>query len=80
VLYRMLTGVFPFPVFETAESLESLRARREAPPPPSRLRLGLPAQIDGVVARALAPDPAARYSDAIMFGAQLEHVIEEFTH
>ncbi len=69
VLYELLTGQKPF-----TGNLESVAYRicHEDPPPPSRLSaLTLPAAVDGLVARALAKDPAARFPDARSFHAAL---------
>ena len=86
VLYRTLTGVFPFalPDEEDRSNLESIRSavarvRRTPAIPPSVFRLGLPRHIDGLVARALAPMPAERFNDAVEFGSALDRLIGEFT-
>jgi eukaryotic-like serine/threonine-protein kinase len=58
VLFEMLTGQPPF----TADSAVGLAYRQvhEDPGPPSARRPGVPAQLDGITARLLAKDPAAR--------------------
>ena len=62
VLYLALTGRRPF----DGESVPVILSRvlHATPEPPSRLRPGVPAELDRIVARATAKDPAARYSDA----------------
>jgi serine/threonine protein kinase/tetratricopeptide (TPR) repeat protein len=54
--FEMLTGELPFPN-DTFDSV----AYRTSSPAPSALRPGLPAAIDAVVARALAPLPDDRF-------------------
>jgi len=70
VLYRMLTGVFPFPLRSSVDTSTAAAARsaaseaRKAPPaPPSRFRLGLRSNIDEVVLAALQPVPSDRPPD-----------------
>jgi serine/threonine-protein kinase len=54
--FEMLTGQLPFP----DQTLEGV-ARRASPPAPSTIGSDLPAGIDAVVARALAPRPDDRF-------------------
>src|SRR5499427_1449410 len=58
VLFEMLTGEPPF----TADSAVGLAYRQahDDPGPPSAQRPGVPAHLDGMTARLLAKDPAAR--------------------
>ncbi|HEU5058918.1 MAG TPA: serine/threonine-protein kinase, partial [Kofleriaceae bacterium] len=73
--YAMLTGLPPFgagdllPVFE--------RQMQETPAAPSALRPGLPAELDEVVVRALAPDPGRRYRNASAFAFALGRALEQ---
>jgi serine/threonine protein kinase/class 3 adenylate cyclase len=62
VLYRLLTGQFPF----AADMLEALRRgdTSPSPTPPSSLVPELGAEADAFFARALAPNPAQRFSSA----------------
>ena len=61
VLYELLTGRVPF---AGDDWLAILRAKEETPlTPPSAVRPGIPPQLDAVLARMLAPDPADRYPD-----------------
>jgi eukaryotic-like serine/threonine-protein kinase len=62
VAYFLLTGRPPFPG-ETALAVMIAHAR-DAVAPPSQLRPGLPADLEAVVLRCLAKDPADRYRDA----------------
>jgi serine/threonine-protein kinase len=57
-LYQMLTGTPPFAGDDQFAVLQ--RHLSEIPAPPSALRPGVSTQIDQVVARLLAKDPAAR--------------------
>ena len=57
-LYQMLTGTPPFAGDDQFAVLQ--RHLSEIPAPPSALRPGVPTQVDQVVARLLAKDPAAR--------------------
>ncbi|HEY0391243.1 MAG TPA: serine/threonine-protein kinase, partial [Solirubrobacterales bacterium] len=62
LLHHCLTGEPPFPRDTDAARLW---AHVNAPPPaPSRIRKGLPAAIDEVVARGMAKDPSLRYRTA----------------
>ena len=67
VLFFALTGSVVFPL-EAPES--KLWAHVSEPPPAvSSVRSGLPPELDAVVARALAKDPAQRYDEAPAFAA-----------
>jgi len=59
VLYQLLAGCRPF----TAQSMQMLlqKIREQDPVPPSRLRPGLPPEVDRVVLRSLSKDPKRRY-------------------
>ena len=72
VLYELLTGERPF-----GGSLDSVTYKicHEEPPPPSKhSALKLPAEVDQLVATALAKDPAARFQDARTFHDALRDV------
>jgi beta-lactam-binding protein with PASTA domain len=72
VLYELLTGVVPFDG-ETAVTI-ALKQVSATPPPPSALGGGaITAELDAVVLRALAKDPAERFADAEEFIAALEY-------
>jgi len=62
VLYEVLTGEHPFSAASTRGVLARIIA--DEPRPPSRVRPGLPSALDGLVARGLSRDPAARFPDA----------------
>ncbi len=62
VLFQMLTGRLPF---QAPTAIEMVMQHMEAKPPiPSTLVLGVPPQVDALVARLLAKDPASRPSTA----------------
>ena len=64
MLVECLTGQPPF----AGDVRQRITAHRTAPPPaPSRLRPGLPAELDAVIARGMAKDPGARYRTAPEF-------------
>ena len=62
VLYELLTGAVPFP---RSQEVAKMFAHLSAPPPrPSATVPGLPTELDTVVARAMAKDPADRFPSA----------------
>lgn len=74
VLYEMLTGTKPFKADSTAGLI---RLQREGAPVPIRTVLpkaGFSTKLDGVVLRALAKRPAARFQTASEMAAALEAV------
>jgi eukaryotic-like serine/threonine-protein kinase len=72
VLYEMLTGKVPF----TGDSAIEIAMKHvnELPKPPSSLRPEIPQELDQIVLRALAKDPADRYQTAEEFIEDLERV------
>jgi serine/threonine-protein kinase len=73
VLYELLTGQTPFDGDTPVEiAMKHLSA---TPRPPSQLRRDVPRDLDMVVMRALAKDPAARYQSAEEMEADLERVL-----
>ncbi|HKP18192.1 MAG TPA: Stk1 family PASTA domain-containing Ser/Thr kinase [Gaiellaceae bacterium] len=72
VLYEMLTGTVPFTGDTPLEiAMKHLSA---VPKPPSTLREEVPHELDSVVLRALAKDPADRYQSAEEMDADLAQV------
>lgn len=69
VLYEMVTGQRPF----DADSLQGIctRVLSSTPLPPSHANRSLPAAFDDIVARCLAKDPTARYSNAETLAQEL---------
>lgn len=72
VLYRLLTGLRPFP----GTSVTAIRERQLAgrPIPPSRLRAHAPLALEAIAMRALDRNPATRYADAAELRRALEIV------
>ncbi len=72
VLYEMLTGQVPFTGDTPLEI--AMKHLSEVPTPPSELRSEVPHDLDSVVLRALAKDPAERYGSAEEMDADLARV------
>jgi eukaryotic-like serine/threonine-protein kinase len=69
ILYELLTGAVPFDG-DTAVAIAFKQVSAQ-PPAPSAANPAVPAVLDGIVLRALAKDPAARYASAEEFIAAL---------
>ncbi|WP_040782014.1 serine/threonine-protein kinase [Nocardia pneumoniae] len=66
-LFRLLTGTVPF---DATNPVAVIQGHLSAPPPPvSRLRPGLPAALDAVLAKAMAKHPADRFDSCTEFAA-----------
>ncbi len=74
VLYEMLTGQVPFTGDTPLEI--AMKHLSEIPAPPSELRQEVPHDLDSVVLRALAKDPAERYQSADEMDADLARVAQ----
>jgi eukaryotic-like serine/threonine-protein kinase len=72
VLYELLTGDVPF-TGETPVEI-AMKHLSEIPRPPSELRPDVPHDLDLVVLRALAKEPADRYQSAAAMDADLDTV------
>ncbi|MDX2153441.1 MAG: protein kinase [Bryobacteraceae bacterium] len=73
VLYEMLTGRLPF---QSQTEYELLVAHVQTPPPPPRsLGVGLPADVEEVLLRALEKDPDWRYASAAEFAGALRRLL-----
>jgi serine/threonine-protein kinase len=70
VLYELLSGRVPFEA-EAAVTI-ALKQVSEAPVPPSQINHSVTPELEAVVLRALAKDPADRFADADEFIAALE--------
>lgn len=73
--YTLLTGRPAF-LGDTVARIV-MRVVGEDPGPASLIAPGIPAELDGILARALAKDPAARYGDALAMAEDLEAVLED---
>jgi len=74
VLFELLTGQVPFTGDTPLEI--AMKHLSEVPKPPSELRPEVPHDLDLVVLRALAKDPADRYQTAEEMDADLERVLK----
>ncbi|HET7449086.1 MAG TPA: Stk1 family PASTA domain-containing Ser/Thr kinase [Gaiellaceae bacterium] len=72
VLYEMLTGKVPFTGDTPVEI--AMKHLSQVPEPPSKLRSGVPHDLDAVVMRALAKEPDQRYGSAEEMDADLARV------
>jgi eukaryotic-like serine/threonine-protein kinase len=72
VLYEMLTGRVPF-TGETPVEI-AMKHLSQVPEPPSKIRSGVPHDLDAIVMRALAKDPEQRYASAEEMDADLARV------
>lgn len=77
VLYEMLVGKPPFTSGNAAVLLRDHVVR--PPVPPSHLRPSLPKDVDTVVLKALAKDPALRYQKATEIGNELTKTLHAQT-
>jgi serine/threonine-protein kinase len=76
VLWELLTGQRLFSSSSNHE-LIVLRARGVLPPPPSSVVAGLPAHVDELVTRALAPRPEDRFATAAEMAEAVREVLGE---
>ena len=72
VLYELLTGNVPFNGDTPVEI--AMKHLSQTPEPPSSRRRDVPADLDYVVLRALAKDPAERYRSAEEMDADLDRI------
>jgi serine/threonine-protein kinase len=70
VLYECLTAQRPFS--GDGAAAVALARLTSTPPRPSALRPGTPPELDAIVTRAMALDPAARYASAASMASALE--------
>ena len=71
VLYELLTGTRPF---QGDLSTLMFQILQHEPPPPMELNTGIHPHWNGVVAKAMAKDPAHRFQSADDFGAAVKGV------
>ncbi len=77
VLYEMAVGKLPFPGASFGQMLSS--GSHTAVPAPSRERLGVPASLDGLIAKLLEKDPAKRPQSALDVARELSALEERLT-
>jgi adenylate cyclase len=75
VLYEMATGRRPFEAKSSAELITAIL--RDTPIPPTRLRPGLPGEMDRLIARCLEKEPRYRLQSAVDVGWELEQLQSE---
>jgi serine/threonine protein kinase len=74
VLYEMAVGKLPFPGASLGQMLSS--GAHPAVPAPSRERVGVPASLDGLVAKLLEKDPAKRPQSASDVARELSAIAD----
>jgi serine/threonine protein kinase len=74
IMYEMLTGKLPF----TAPSSSELARmhREDLPPSPRQLNPEIPVNLENVLLKVLAKEPAARYRTAGQFGRVLNNLLQ----
>ena len=72
VLYEMATGKKPFSGTNAAAIFSAIE--RDTPPPPARVNPKIPAQLDRVITKALAKDPASRYQNGAEMVADVKRL------
>src|SRR4051812_29605662 len=75
VMYEMLTGVRPWEG-DSAASIAMARLSG-AVPSPSAIRAGTPPMLEGIVRRAMARDPAARFQNGAEMADALDAVLSD---
>ncbi|MBC6941740.1 MAG: serine/threonine protein kinase [Xanthomonadales bacterium] len=77
IAYELIGGRLPHPRLATSTLFEALDIlRHEAPPPLAQVTSGARGDLDTVVMKALASEPAQRYASAAAFADDLERVLE----
>jgi tRNA A-37 threonylcarbamoyl transferase component Bud32 len=71
VFYELLTGRYPFEAASLAELSD--RILYDEPPPPSRLRAGIPASLDQLVLKMLDKSPPLRFPSMFVLATELAH-------
>ncbi|MGZ3421239.1 MAG: serine/threonine-protein kinase [Polyangiales bacterium] len=68
VLYEMLTGRLPFPTEERSDWLVACDHVQTPPPPLRKWLPQAPIELEMLIAKALAKEPAERFQNAVEFG------------
>jgi eukaryotic-like serine/threonine-protein kinase len=75
IIYRALTGTYPFAHLLDADAPAGIGDRQ--PVLPSRFRMECSAAVDSVMLRALGPDPFSRYASAAEFRGDILDVLNK---
>ncbi|MCG3133417.1 MAG: Serine/threonine-protein kinase PknD [Planctomycetes bacterium] len=75
LLYELLCGAVPHDV-DALPLDAAVAAKRAAPPPPGARAPGIPADLDSIVLRAIAPDPSDRYPTAAALADDLRRFLD----
>lgn len=79
-LFRLLTGNAPFAAAGANGPAAVMMAHLHSPPPRASERVpGLPRDLDAVIAKALAKNPAERFESATRFAAAAAAVVSQCT-
>ena len=70
ILYECLTGEVPFRGESVLDTLELVRSAD--PKAPSKIRPGIPADLETICLKTMAKEPSARYSSALALAQDLE--------
>ncbi len=77
MLYELCVGRPPFPIKTLTEAIRY--HTKEVPPPPREVRADLPVNLEQVILKAIAKDPAQRWPNAEAFAQALAALDREVT-
>ncbi|MCI0396959.1 MAG: serine/threonine protein kinase, partial [Chloroflexi bacterium] len=77
MLYQLTTGQLPFDIKSPTDAV--LKHLNEPPPEPQNIRPGLPAGVAGIIKKAIAKEPAARYQSGEELAAALRQAAAGLT-
>jgi len=72
IFYQMATGLLPFRGDSAMSVISSIL--KDSPPAPAEVNLGVPRDLDRIIRRCLAKDPARRYQSALDLRNDLEEL------
>ncbi len=76
VLYTLIVGRGPFDHYDALYDLVRAHAHEIPEPPSSLLKGGIPIELDRIILKALAKNPADRYATAEAFSDALTHYLK----